>query len=134
MYNLFLDDVRMPEDVGNYIYPVELRLLYKLNEWQIVRSYKEFAEYILVHGLPGMISFDHDLADVHYDPKTRKEGFVYQEETGYDCAKWLVKHCIDEKKKLPDFLVHSMNPIGAKNIKNYLENFTKFQEDEQQKG
>ena len=130
MYNLFLDDVRVPEDVSNYIFPVELRLLYKLNEWKIVRSHKQFVDHIIMHGLPGMISFDHDLADAHYEPATWKEGHVYEEETGYDCAKWLVDHCLRTKKELPDFLVHSMNPVGSKNIKDLLNNFQKFQEND----
>lgn len=132
MYNLFLDDVRMPEDVANYIFPVELRLLYRLNEWKIVRSHKEFVAHIVMHGLPGMISFDHDLADSHYEPETWKEDHIYDEETGYDCAKWLVDHCLKNKKDLPDFLVHSMNPVGSKNIRDLLNNFQKFQSNDDQ--
>lgn len=123
MYKLFLDDVRVPNDVATYIYPTSLRLLYELNEWVVVRSYREFVEYIQLHGLPGIVSFDHDLGFLPQG--SGSEGV--SDESGYDCAKWLVTHCITNKLDLPDFLVHSMNPIGAKNIIAYLENFQKFQ-------
>jgi hypothetical protein len=49
----------------------------------------------------------------------------FEEKTGYDCAKWLVDYCIDNQANLPDYLVHSANPIGKKNIESYLENFKK---------
>ena len=83
-YYLFLDDIRMPWQVGNYIYPVELRSEYRLQNWIIVRNYKEFINTINEKGFPQCISFDHDLADIHYDPNTWTESFEYQEETGYD--------------------------------------------------
>lgn len=123
MYNLFLDDIRQPWEAGNYMYPVEVRSLYRLKEWIIVRNYKEFVHCINENGLPNLVSFDHDLADIHYDPATWTESFKYQEETGYDCAKWLVDYCIENTLKLPNFLVHSMNPVGRDNIKRYLENY-----------
>lgn len=127
MYKLFLDDVRVPEDVARYIYPTSLRLLYELNEWVVVRSHREFVEYIQLHGLPGIISFDHDLGFVSPSPEPISGLAGTGNESGYDCAKWLVTHCITNNLDLPDFLVHSMNPIGAKNIIAYLENFQKFQ-------
>lgn len=45
-YNLFLDDVRVPGEVGNYIYPTELKSLYRLGEWEIVRGYESFVSII----------------------------------------------------------------------------------------
>ena len=51
-----------------------------------------------------------------------------REKTGYDCAKWLVDYCMDNGLKLPEFEVHSMNPAGGENIRMYLENFKKHQE------
>jgi hypothetical protein len=50
-----------------------------------------------------------------------------REKTGMDCAKWLVDYCMDNKKELPDFVVHSMNPAGAENIKQLLTQFKEFQ-------
>lgn len=75
-----------------------------------VTSYKEFTDFILKNGLPDFISFDHDLG---------------LEESGYDCAKWLVEFCMDQKRILPDFSVHSQNPVGKENIESLLCNFRK---------
>lgn len=122
-YNLFLDDIRQPSEPGNYMYPVDLRKIYRLQPWVLVRNYKEFTEYITENGLPDLVSFDHDLADIHYDPSTWTEGFKYHEETGYDCAKWLVEYCYENGLPLPEYLCHSMNPIGKQNILSYLDNY-----------
>jgi hypothetical protein len=127
---LFLDDIRMPYEVGNYMIPIEVRFFYRTKEWNIVRNYKEFVDDINKNGLPYLVSFDHDLADIHYDPKTWTESFKYHEETGYDCAKWLVNYCMQNKLKLPKYLCHSMNPIGKQNIISYLENYKKSQNEQ----
>jgi len=73
-----------------------------------VRSYAEFVIHIETNDLPDFISFDHDLG---------------LEESGFDCAKWLVNHCLDHKVKLPGFTVHSQNPVGKQNIESLLNNF-----------
>jgi hypothetical protein len=71
-------------------------------------------------GMPVAISFDHDLADAHYI------GAESKEKTGYDFAKWLVDFHLDNNIT-PDFdyKVHSMNPVGAKNIQTLLDNFVR---------
>jgi hypothetical protein len=122
---LFLDDVRMPYEVGDYISPVELKAMYRKENWQIVRSYDEFVAWILNNGLPDVVSFDHDIADAHYNPDTWTESFKYQEKTGYDCAKWLTEFCMHECWDLPEYHVHSMNPVGAENIKRHLRGYVK---------
>lgn len=73
-----------------------------------VRSYTEFVVYIETKGFPDFISFDHDLG---------------LEESGYDCAKWLVDYCLDHNLQLPEFEVHSQNPVGKENILALLNNF-----------
>jgi hypothetical protein len=103
---LFLDDTRQPPD----------------SSWEVVRSYEEFVAYVELHGVPDLISFDHDLADQHYmiyrDTPSSPEKFDehygrFFEKTGYDCAKWLA-----ERGTLPaEYLVHSLNPVGAQNIR-----------------
>lgn len=123
--NLFLDDIRTPESVSNYIIS-PLKSMYRLEHWEIVRNYDEFVKWIEENGLPEKISFDHDLADVHYDPTTWVEGFEYLEKTGLDCAKWLVDYCIQNDKVLPSYFIHSQNTVGSSNIKNYLENYKKI--------
>lgn len=100
-----------------------------------VLNYNEFVECIEMMGLPDAISFDHDLADEHYTPskywsdyeasKAYQESQQYVEKTGYDCAKWLVDYCADREHTLPRCYVHSANPVGADNIKAYLNNYIK---------
>ena len=125
-YNLFLDDVRMPEQCVGYVLSLGIRPdTYLKYNWVIVRNYREFVDYILENGLPERVSFDHDLAEIHYDPERFKETFTYYEESGYDCAKWLAEKCLDESKPLPEYYIHSMNPVGAKNIKHLLETYGK---------
>lgn len=113
MYKLFLDDVRVPNQVTWVNLPV--------GPWIIVRSYNEFVDYISKNGLPSFITFDHDLSveDQNKHPITGK----FVEKTGMDCAKWLVEYCINNNLKFPDYEVHSMNSIGKINIKSYIESF-----------
>jgi hypothetical protein len=92
---LYLDDIRTPKTEG----------------WDIVRSYDEFVNWITENGIPDEISFDHDLDKEHI--------------TGYDAAKWLGKYCIDNGLPLPEFNVHSANPVGKLNIESYLYNVKK---------
>ena len=91
MYKLFLDDERFPPDNGG--------------NWVICRTVDEAKQKIL-ECIPDHIAFDHDLGP--------------QQQTGYDLAKWLVEqdynHNIDLNENFT-FSVHSMNPIGAENIK-----------------
>jgi hypothetical protein len=111
--------------VANYILPVQLRPQYLKEQWDIVRNYDEFVQVIKDNGLPLKISFDHDLADIHYDPKTWREGFKYHEKTGLDCAKWLIDFIMDHETKLPLIFVHSQNPVGKERILNLFNNFIK---------
>lgn len=102
-------------------------------EW--VLNYDEFTLWINKFGLPDVISFDHDLADEHYTPeefwfpyeksKEYQDAQIYKEKTGMDCAKFLVDYCIDNNVKLPNFYVHSANPVGANNILGLLTNYVK---------
>ncbi len=81
------------------------------NGYLRVYSYKEFVKYILNNGIPDFISFDHDLGI---------------EETGYDCAKFLVEYCLDHNLSIPNFTIHSQNPVGKENIEKLLHNFRKL--------
>lgn len=123
-YYLFLDDVRVPKDVKWVTLPAV--------NWVIVRNYDEFVKTITEKGLPFFISFDHDLGEEHY-PRTGHGGRIqlpkvipydtYKEKTGYHCAQWLVNHCHEHKKRLPVFIVHSLNSVGKENIYHLLWNF-----------
>jgi hypothetical protein len=98
---LFLDDMRKAPDFT----------------WDVARCFDDFVKYITLHGVPDVISFDHDLADQHYASEDQYGRPIpyneYTEKTGYDCAKWLI-----ERGELPkNYIVHSLNPVGAQNIK-----------------
>ena len=121
------DDVnRTPEA----IYAYTNNPLYTYPNWDIVRNYGEFTAYIATHPMPKLISFDHDLADIHYEtfltPATiaekqaawteyhEREG--EREMTGYDCLKWLADHCHDNAVIFPQILIHTMNTVGYDNM------------------
>jgi len=126
MKKLFLDDVRTIEMVYTDVNP---------QDWVIVRNYHEFVNYIQKYGLPSFISFDHDLGLEHVKWFFNNGGYEslpnpleadFKEKTGYDAAKWLCEYCQDNNLKLPDYAVHSANPVGRQNIIHYLKNFKKF--------
>ena len=123
---LFLDDLRSVD----MVYPNP-----NMSEWAIVRDFHQFVDYIQKYGLPDYISFDHDLGMEHTrfyfqngghesppDPLTAD----FKEKTGYDAAKWLCMFVDDNNLDLPFWHVHSHNPIGAANIRAYLNNFQKY--------
>ena len=128
MYNLFLDDIRVPEDVFNYTgNPIFLK-----EDWLIVRNYDEFVKTVKELGIPNIVTFDHDLADIHYDVQDHVDEDYYDlcaaqnEKTGFHCAKWLIYHCLDNGLKLPPkVLIHSMNGVGAKNINSLFTTYEK---------
>lgn len=123
-YYLFLDDERDPKNVTWVNLP--------LVDWVIVRNYDQFVRCIQKNGLPEIITFDHDLADEHYaeytaahDPKSPTKGNInynkFKEKSGFECAKWLAQYCIDNGFEIPQYFVHTMNPIGGMNISSILE-------------
>lgn len=106
---LWIDDLRNPFE-NDWLVFSPISSPYKCI-W--IKTYKEFVNYITENDMPDAISFDHDLG---------------LEETGYDCAKFLVQYCLDNSLKLPIFSCHSANPVGKKNILSLLENFKKVNE------
>jgi len=127
---IFLDDVRIPLDCISYMHQRigTLNPIYQ-EKWIIVKNYDQFKVLIdscveknvkVTH-----VSFDHDLADEHYDPIMLKEEGDYnslyntfKEKTGLDCAKYLNELYIRNELELPIMFVHSMNPVGTQNIIN----------------
>jgi hypothetical protein len=111
---LWLDDYRDPFDrnidwlvfspIGRNIYIV----------W--VKSFEQFCNYINKSGLPDGICFDHDLG----------ENELGEEQSGYDCAKWLVDYCLDNDLILPKYNIQSANPVGKENIDKLFKSFLKF--------
>ena len=85
------------------------------SNFDIVRTYDEFVQYIRRNGLPNFISFDNDLGlDEH--------GNVAPD--GYAAAKWLVYESELDLINL-EFKVHSANPVAAEQIKGLLNNYIK---------
>jgi hypothetical protein len=115
---LYLDDIRTPKTDG----------------WDIVRSYDEFVNWIETNGIPDEISFDHDLGMEHVkyyfnncgheNPPNHQET-KFETKTGYDAAKWLINYCWTNGLPLPDWNVHSANPVGRDNIVQLLSTFEK---------
>ena len=124
---IFLDDIRFPADCRLYLN----EKAYLDPQWIIVRNFEEFVS-LIEKELDNieLISFDHDLGTEHYRDaySTETPYDEYEEKTGYHCAKFLVEFCMDNQKRLPSFLVHSMNPVGKRNIVSLLTNFKNFQE------
>lgn len=103
---LWLDDVRNP-NIATWLMSYAPSYQYE-GEVIWVKTYEEFVEWIEKNGLPTKIAFDNDLG-------TLKEG--------YDCAKWLVEHCMDTKLPLPQWTVQSANPVARDNINYLLNNY-----------
>ena len=118
---LYLDDVRTPTETIPGYHP-----------WNVVRNYDEFEKWIIENGVPDLVSFDHDLADEHsndYYNQVATQGYQhpdyasYKEKTGVDCANFLVQYCQKMNVPLKQCCVHSHNPVGAKNIQDFLNGF-----------
>jgi hypothetical protein len=122
-YNLFLDDERVPHKTTWVSLPS-----YNDWDWVIVRNFDQFVAAIRERGLPNFISFDHDLAEEHYNEgrlglPPRKD---YKEKTGMSCANWLINYCVSSGVNIPPFAVHSFNPVGRENIRKALEAGQKY--------
>jgi hypothetical protein len=116
MTKIYLDDVRTPVDVEN---------------WVLVRSYEEFVDKVSQIGLENieLISLDHDLGDTAMAEWHKNVYHNYtldynniKEKTGYDCAKWLVDQWM-EGQPVVDVYTHSANAIGSANIMGYINNY-----------
>ena len=130
-YNLFLDDIRVPNDCRLYKVPgmPNDNWIYSDMKWVIVKNYNEFIKTIsdkfINDEFPSTISFDHDLADVD-DEKSGLICVKFNEKTGHDCAKWLLNFCIENDIEMPKCWVHSMNTIGNLNIRRTIEDWNRW--------
>ncbi len=113
---IFLDDKRKDPTIVHNEHRGLGPAIGKSNNWIIVRDYDSFVE--IVHpnfDLIDLISFDHDISS--YDKNTSKEL------TGKDAAQFVIEYCMDRKKTLPDWFVHSDNNRGNENIRKLLINY-----------
>lgn len=97
-WKLFLDDERNPTDEG----------------WTVARSsIMAIVTITKRKRLPKMMSLDHDLGDDDNTMKFLKELYEI----------W-VKHG-SNVKDIPNYIVHSANPVGSKNIISFMESWKK---------
>ena len=89
--------------------------------WVVARSYTEFVGIVEERGLPEFVSFDHDLADRDTVPAIGTAAPFGRGRTGADCALWLAERCVATSVALPDYFIHSMNPIGRALIASIME-------------
>lgn len=93
MYNLYIDDLRNP--------PAD-------REWVVCRSSQEALDRIMEIGMPSFISFDHDLGE---------------DDTTMIFLRRLVNEVWDGQTVIPDYQIHSANPVGAQNIRSFMESW-----------
>ena len=119
---LFLDDWRVPKDCAQYMWQrrVDCRIFHE--EWDIVRSYGQFIDWIEKNGIPSVVSFDYDLDDVEElkEDLPIEEWFDLEENRAYngaDCLRYLIRKCREDKRPLPQCIIHSANPDGCDEMK-----------------
>jgi hypothetical protein len=107
---LFLDDERSPEQITWPVSQVRHGRVvngipeYAQKEVEIVKTVDGFVAWIKTHGVPDAVSFDNNLG-------TGSPG-----RDGLKAARWLVRFCEESNTPLPAGVVHSKNPIAAKEI------------------
>lgn len=129
MYNLFLDDIRMPKDA--FLYGEKKSLIVASNvierNWVIVRDYKEFVFMIQAKGIPRVVSFDHDLSEAHMNEYVKAVGNGYYEwekleKTGLHCMIFLKEECDKQGLKFPTHYIHTANEFARKRMKDFINN------------
>jgi hypothetical protein len=125
MKRLFLDDWRIPRDCATYMWQRKVNCTVFHEEWDIVRSYGQFKSWIIENGIPDLVAFDYDLADVEELKEelpfeywfNLDENRVY---TGLDCVIFLLNYCKERNLNFPEYIIHSANPDGSDEIKKLL--------------
>ena len=92
---IFVDDIRNPNHI-----PVGMDCTICRDYMAAISELKKYISY----GSEIIIDFDHDLG---------------QKKSGYDIAKWIIE------KDYPNirFKIHSMNPVGCRNIRELLTHY-----------
>lgn len=78
-----------------------------IGDWVVVRSSDQAIKFVQENGPPAFISFDHDLG-------------------GDDTTMVFLKKLVDiwdDTDLIPDYQVHSANPVGSKNIVAFMESW-----------
>lgn len=109
-YKLFLDDVRNPSDWMSRVAFDSSDRAAEDAKWSIARMVEDAMYLVIKYGCPEKMSLDHDLGDML---------------TGMDFVKWFVEYDMEHNiiPKGFTFAIHSANPVGAKNMQEYLDNY-----------
>lgn len=102
---IWLDDIRDPKE---YLFPrvyMSCEVIWVGTYEQFIRAYDEYHEMDL------MISLDHDLGE---------------EKSGYDCLKYIAERCMENDTDLPYIEIHSANPVGRRNMEDYIKSYNKI--------
>ena len=122
-YNIFLDDSRNTTEAfykfNNPIYR---------NDIVTIKSYKDFVEHIETQftkdgSYPGFISFDYHLSNVTMQVTEDKTIFFNEEcyqETGLECAIWIINFCKKHNLPTPKYFVHDDNSYGKRKITKFF--------------
>ncbi len=107
-YYLFLDDIRVPEEVTWVNLPQGVH-------WEISKSYYEFETMIRNHGVPKYVSYDCDLCDEHYESYFRDQEHYpvryrnFKQKCGIDCVEHLIAVCAAAGIPHPQYSIHTKN-------------------------
>ena len=109
-YNLFIDDIRNPDWHECAWSGVDASL-----EWVIARSSKEACDIVKQRGMPARMALDHDLGE-RWDPKDRID-------TVPRFLNWLAYDYFEAGMTIPEYTIHSANPVGAENMRSFMESW-----------
>lgn len=126
-YNLYLDDLRTPCVSFDWVKDIR----YLTEDWVVVRSHMDFVAHVEKHGVPKLVSFDHDMGEEHYQYANAnaigQEVYeTFELPTGFHTAKWFIEHCIQLDVPVPEVLIHTMNLAGGENIKSLFTTYDKY--------
>ena len=129
---LFLDDIRVPQNAYLWDEKGTLQAISGISNynWDVVRNYDQFVEYVERNGIPDVISFDNDLWDVmdeDVDEEMLRKQFTmidweqFEIKTGAHCAKYIVNKCKEQGRDIPEYYVHSANHVARPIIRKIME-------------
>lgn len=113
-YALYLDDERIPDaNFHKENYKQSIRFgNKKAFKVRIVRTSDDAKQCVVRYGMPKFMSLDHDLAIVNGEPDTTMIFLRWLSETHFDLD-------------VPEYLVHSENVEGKKNIISLMNSWVK---------
>jgi len=110
-FNLFIDDVRDPYFRECRLSGVDPRI-----DWVVVRNSNEAKAAVLERGvMPDRMALDHDLGFV--------PGIGLDETPIF--LRWLANEFWDGQAKIPEYTIHSANPVGVQRMMAFMESWKK---------